>query len=449
MKKKWWGILLLGFLVCVLMGLTMQASAENEESEYPVVGAVNQAIKALKQDLHPEYSKKTYAYPKKSAYKKLNSKEKKLYKELYEKITDFEDFSYSAKKYGYNYLDMIYTVWGSLVDDYPEIDNYFTFTENNDKEGMLVSLDSRYYYSWAPEEEQVEKEFLKACQKTFEESADYIIDNMPKGLSTYDKYRYLAYVISCQTDYNYGQLRPSDANPYGALISGQSICQGYASAMCYLCRKANLYCVMAEGSSNGVSHAWNLVKLSTGTYHVDITWSDERGSIGDKFWMSTFMVTQSEIEADSHEVDAGYKATGKLNYNACLSRYTNVLSVGEKYKDPSSGATYRVSSNNLENLQVQYFRPVNKNQTEVTIPKTVKINGNTYKVTGISAKAFLNNKKLKKIVIKTPYLKEVGSSALKGISSKAKIYVPSSKLKSYRTLLKNKGQKSTVKIVKA
>ncbi len=130
----------------------------------------------------------------------------------------------------------------------------------------------------------------------------------------------------------------------------------------------------------------------------------------------------------------------------------------------------------------------------VKIPDKVKINGITYKVTSISAKAFQNNKKLKKvtigknvttigdnafkgckkltnatigagvktigknafascpklgkITIKSTKLTKIGKNAFKGIKSTAKIKVPSSKLKKYKKLLKGKGQGKKVKITK-
>ena len=46
-------------------------------------------------------------------------------------------------------------------------------------------------------------------------------------------------------------------------------------------------------------------------------------------------------------------------------------------------------------------------------------------------------------------LKTVGKNAFKGIKATAKIKVPKSKEKSYKKLLKGKGQGSKVKIVKA
>ena len=67
-------------------------------------------------------------------------------------------------------------------------------------------------------------------------------------------------------------------------------------------------------------------------------------------------------------------------------------------------------------------------------------------VVSIGSKAFYGDKNLKTIQIKGKNLKKVGKSALKNISAKAVIKVPSSKKKAYTKVLKNKGQKKTVKI---
>lgn len=132
----------------------------------------------------------------------------------------------------------------------------------------------------------------------------------------------------------------------------------------------------------------------------------------------------------------------------------------------------------------------------LTIPATVKVDGDIYKVTSISANACKNNKKITKVVIgsnvktigKNAFYKctklktvtigrnvktigknafygckklnnikiltkkltksSVGKNAFKGIYSKAKIQVPASKWKSYKTLLKARGVSGKASIKK-
>lgn len=83
-----------------------------------------------------------------------------------------------------------------------------------------------------------------------------------------------------------------------------------------------------------------------------------------------------------------------------------------------------------------------RNKTKVT---TVTLGTNIQK---IGKEAFSGMKKVKTITIKSKKLTSVGKNALKNVYKYAKIKVPKTKLAKYKKLFKNKGQKSTVKIVK-
>lgn len=129
-----------------------------------------------------------------------------------------------------------------------------------------------------------------------------------------------------------------------------------------------------------------------------------------------------------------------------------------------------VASNNKyiimseKKLEVQFTGISKKSVTSVNIPDTVKIKGQTYKVTNIKSGALRNNKKVKKltigknvkvinmeafrgcknlksIVIKTPDLVKqgIGTDAFKGLNAKAVVTVPESKLSEYKKILKAKG----------
>ena len=147
---------------------------------------------------------------------------------------------------------------------------------------------------------------------------------------------------------------------------------------------------------------------------------------------------------------------------------TGVPSVGMliKYKK----AIYKVREVNATGGTVMLVKR-NSKKAKFVIPATIKSGNYTFKVTSIANKAFKGDKKLKKVVIgknvqvigkrafekaknlrsitiKSVSLKKVGRSAFKGIHAKAKIKVPAKKMKAYKRLLKKKGQKSSVKIIK-
>lgn len=153
-----------------------------------------------------------------------------------------------------------------------------------------------------------------ATQEYFDVVCALIVDGMPENLSAYDRYRYLAFVVSLTTEYDYDEDEVS-STAYGALIRGKGICLGYTNAFLYLCEKADLWCEAVSGyaSWNGEEHGWNLVMLPEGSYYVDVTWCDQYGDIGTGDWQQCFMLTEAVL-AEDHGVWAGGPATGDVIY---------------------------------------------------------------------------------------------------------------------------------------
>lgn len=185
--------------------------------------------------------------------------------------------------------------------------------------------------------------------------------------------------------------------------------------------------------------------------------------------------------------DAKYnKTTATITFKTVMPKKNTTITVNK--------GRYKVTSTTKKKEALAYIGPVDKTSKKVTLPSSVKIGKKTYKVTSIGKKAFKGCKKLtsvkigkyvttigdsafesctalskitipanvtkigkkafykdgklKSITIKSKKLKKVGSRAFKGINKKAKIKVPSSKLSSYKKLLKGKGQAKTVKVSK-
>ena len=136
----------------------------------------------------------------------------------------------------------------------------------------------------------------------------------------------------------------------------------------------------------------------------------------------------------------------------------------------SGNYRYKVVSINGKKGTANLVGAKTKKVKFVKIPKTIKVKGYKLTVTGIGNNAFKKYKKLKrvktntvlttigngafanctklsKITISSKQLKSVGKNALKGISKKAVIEVPSSSGKVYSDLLSSKGQASTVEIL--
>lgn len=182
------------------------------------------------------------------------------------------------------------------------------------------------------------------------------------------------------------------------------------------------------------------------------------------------------------------KITGRSFYNGTITKVVDLksgnISDGDSSVDNNNnptnnnntvkkGSTYKVGSfyykvTNTSSKKVTLIKKAKSTKT-VTVPATVKIKNETYKVTAIGASVWKNDKKLetikigknitsiganamngakklKKIIINSTGIKSVGAKIFKNISPKAVIKVPKNKKEAYKKLFKGKGQKKTVKI---
>lgn len=133
----------------------------------------------------------------------------------------------------------------------------------------------------------------------------------------------------------------------------------------------------------------------------------------------------------------------------------------------AKGMKYKITGEKT----AEFVKPSKKNRTQITILDTVKYSNQTYKVTSIAAKACMDNKKLKQVLvgknitkiggkafynckklktikIKSTQIKKIGAGAFKNIYKKATLKIPSNKLKSYKILLKGKGLPKSASIKK-
>ncbi len=181
--------------------------------------------------------------------------------------------------------------------------------------------------------------------------------------------------------------------------------------------------------------------------------------------------------------------TGKGNYQGTVTK-TFTITIRKGTSHTVGAYKYQVTASG----KVTLTGTQNKKATKVKVPKTVKIGGKNFKVTALGKNAFRKNtkitsveigdnvkiigisafegctrltkatigkgvseisrnafkgcRKLGSITIKSSTLKKVGSNALKGIKSTARIKVPKKKLSSYQKLFWNKGQGKKVKIIR-
>ena len=294
--------------------------AEAKEQVESLIALASEELALLPMDVEEEKNVNpdpyaSFPYESSLAYNTLTDAQKKLYDEVLPKIAAIEDFTYRADEYGYDTLDDLLLVSMAIDEDHPEYEIYYSIIDVMSEDGTVTEALRSYYFMPANSSVEVtteaEKDVLRHKLAVFDAVCRLVVDAIPEDATTYDKYRFLAAYISLITMYDYNTLGGNQVgNAYGSILGGHSICQGYSVGYAYLCRMANLWCGVVSGESRNVSHAWNLVKLGSGTYHVDVTWSDDSGYYpSEPGWYDYFMLTQNEILLD-HEITDDTVATG-------------------------------------------------------------------------------------------------------------------------------------------
>ena len=109
----------------------------------------------------------------------------------------------------------------------------------------------------------------KSTKKRLRAIHDYIIKRCDYDRMVYKSFRYKGkrYV---------NKKKPSELSftAYGALIRKKAVCEGYAKAFTLLARRAGIPCVYVTGTTYGIAHAWNMVKVGGKYRYIDTTWDD-------------------------------------------------------------------------------------------------------------------------------------------------------------------------------
>ena len=96
---------------------------------------------------------------------------------------------------------------------------------------------------------------------------------------------------------------------YAALVNGCAVCQGYSVLMYRLLREAGLDCRVITGYAHSGEeseyHAWNIVRLGTAYYNIDVTWDRQRGT-------HDFFLKGESGFSETHIRDAEFSSDGFL-----------------------------------------------------------------------------------------------------------------------------------------
>ena len=292
---------------------------EKEASEI-IDGAIAKAISYVNAMKDARHSGVSYSFDgdANGYIAELTPEQKDLYDRFVAAGKKCERLTVSDKEYGGDLKAAYFALYRPLTYSEPDIASYFTIDAKtqllaSEMTTRYVSVFDRYF---DPDRDanadlitgEVTMEKIRHGAKLLDAVVKRVVRFMPEGLSTYDKYYYLAAVLSEKVSYD---KRPDNCyTAYGALIGGRAVCEGYTSAYYLLCREAGLWCAYRDGQPSGVGHTWNMVKLDSGIYNVDVTWCDGYGKPFEKDFYDCFMKSDADFAADGHSATSGVLGTG-------------------------------------------------------------------------------------------------------------------------------------------
>lgn len=187
-----------------------------------------------------------------------------------ESYIDLSELGLSGEK-GSPDVDMLDTAFSRVIFDHPELyyvmESYIPVPENS-----ADVLGIRPVYISAAQDAGAQARFDAAVDTALAQ-AEGLTDPVEQMLALYNylirttAYNYDAHFYKAPVDLR--KAEPKEAwTAYGALVTGDTVCKGYAMAWKVLMDRIGIPClVICKGDR---THLWNLVQLDGKWYHIDV-----------------------------------------------------------------------------------------------------------------------------------------------------------------------------------
>ena len=178
---------------------------------------------------------------------------------------------------------------------------------------------------------------------------------------------------------------------------------GYSISACQTCNDKKKEEIVAKGHSKGIRNK------KTATCKAEEYTGDTYCRICKTLLEEGKILPKLEHQWNDGTVTkrATYQAAGELTYRCRKCAAKRIISI-EKLAYPKAGTSYTISGNEYKiskpGAEVILVK-TSKTTKNVTVPAQIYVQGITYKVTSIGAKAFNNNKNLTKVTIGTNIIK--------------------------------------------
>ena len=191
-------------------------------------------------------------------YAMLDDDSRQLYRQIYANACELtRSFTAVNKDVSEGKL---YNIFTAVLYDHPELfwmkaEYSATFGES----GGLLEIDLSFNET---------ADDMENSRARFDEAAERIASGASG--TDHEKERY---VHDALAEYIKYQDNPLDQSAYSGLVTGETVCAGYAGAFSCIMTKLGIPCYVC-GGYGGEAHEWNIVCLDGEYYNVDLTWDD-------------------------------------------------------------------------------------------------------------------------------------------------------------------------------
>lgn len=193
-------------------------------------------------------------------YAMLEPEMRSLYNQIYANAMDMVQNFAPVTAVNVNQLK---TVFEAVYNDHPEL--FWLETGYSCKylrNGSCVEITLKYNATAGN---------LEAARQEFDRRAGEVLSVAETLGSDLEKEQYVH--DSLMQSVEYAVNAPMNQSAYSALVQGRTVCAGYARAFQHLMQQMGIPCYYCTGFA-GEDHAWNIIKLGTDYYNVDVTWDD-------------------------------------------------------------------------------------------------------------------------------------------------------------------------------
>lgn len=289
---------LVSLLLAIVITFSSCSLSVNPETIERIVSNISDSAGDAVTPLSEEYNGRKNYY-----YSSLSGDEKVEYTKIYEAYMGKKNFTVNVEE---NRLDRMFNF---VLYDNPEIfwvDASYSFSKS--PTGIFVEP----VYRFTDEE-------IKKMKLEMNSEVNRIVSLAGTGASDFGREKFFHDYICKNTVYDMATYEEYGDSAYSVLIDGKAICEGYARALKILLDACGIYNYLVVGNTENdegktEGHMWNVVSVDGELYHVDITWDDCDGDLGEVIYLY-FNLTDEDIRKDHFDIEPYDNNCVSLKFN--------------------------------------------------------------------------------------------------------------------------------------